>query len=133
MKIASQSSSAQVLKSLTKRNLSPQAWIYHKSLKPHKEVLGRAHKGFRMSIFVGGTSSLQRMVTPTRDLEWLSRRTTEYHSSKDDAMGVVEDLDELGKLGRGFSSMDNLEKVDIGDGVIPQPTYVNSHLNTSQK
>jgi hypothetical protein len=51
---------AQVLKSLTKRNLSTQAWIYHKSLKPHKEVLGRAHKGFRMNIFAGGTSSLQR-------------------------------------------------------------------------
>jgi hypothetical protein len=55
------------------------------------------------------------MVTATRDLEWLSRRTSEYHSSKDDAMGVVGDLDELGKLGRGFSSMDDLEKVDIGD------------------
>jgi hypothetical protein len=50
---------AQVLKSLTKRNLSPQAWIYHKSLKPHKEVLGRAHKDFIMSIFIGETSNLQ--------------------------------------------------------------------------
>jgi hypothetical protein len=39
----------------------------------------------------------------------------EYHLYTDDAMGVVEDLDELGKLGRGFSSMDNLEKVDIAD------------------
>jgi hypothetical protein len=27
-----------------------------------------------------------------RDLEWLSRRIVEYRSSKDDAMGVVEDL-----------------------------------------
>jgi hypothetical protein len=42
----------------------------------------------------------------------------------DDTMGVVEDLDELGKPGQGFSSMDNLEKVDIGDGVVAQPTYV---------
>jgi hypothetical protein len=42
------------------RNLSPQAWIYHKSLKPHKEVLERAHKVFKMSIFVGETSNLQR-------------------------------------------------------------------------
>jgi hypothetical protein len=50
---------AQVLKSLTKRNLSTQTWIYHKSLKPHKEVLGRAHKGFRMRVFIGGTSSSQ--------------------------------------------------------------------------
>jgi hypothetical protein len=50
----------------------------------------------------------------------------------DDAMGVVEDLDELGKLGRGFSSMEHLEKVDIGDGVVPRPTYVSVQLNTRQ-
>jgi hypothetical protein len=48
-------------------------------------------------------------------------------------MGVVEDLDELGKVGRGFSSMDDLEKVDIGDGVIPRPTYVSARLNTNNK
>jgi hypothetical protein len=57
----------------------------------------------------------------------------EYHSYMDDAMGMVEDLYELGKLGRGFSSMDDLEKVDIGDGVIPRPTYVGARLNTGQK
>jgi hypothetical protein len=51
----------------------------------------------------------------------------------DDAMGMMEDLDVLGKLGQGFSSMDDLEKVDIGDGVIPQPTYVSARLNTCQK
>jgi hypothetical protein len=73
------------------------------------------------------------MVMATRDLEWLSRQTTEYCSSKDDAMGVVEDLDELGKLGRGFSSLDDLEKVDICDGVILRSTYVSARLNTSQK
>jgi hypothetical protein len=39
------------------------------------------------------------MAVATRDLEWLSRRTAEYRSSKDDAMGMVEDLDERGKLG----------------------------------
>jgi hypothetical protein len=48
-------------------------------------------------------------------------------------MGVVEDLDELGKLGRGFSSMDDIEEVDIGDGVISWPTYVSARLNTGQK
>jgi hypothetical protein len=72
------------------------------------------------------------MVTAARDLEWLSRWTSEYRSSKDDAMVVVEVLDELGKLGRDFSSMDNLGKVDMGDGVVPQPTYVSARLNMSQ-
>jgi hypothetical protein len=73
------------------------------------------------------------MAMAIGDLEWLSRQTVEYRSSKDDAMGVVEDLDELGKLGWGFSSMDDLEKVDIGDGVVHRPTYVSARLNTSQK
>jgi hypothetical protein len=73
------------------------------------------------------------MMSVSKDLEFLSRRTTEYRSYTEDVMGVVEDLDELGKLGRGFSSMDDLEEVDIGDGVISRPTYVSAHLNTSQK
>jgi hypothetical protein len=72
-------------------------------------------------------------MSVSKDLEWLSRRTTEYRSYTDDAMDVVEDLDELGKPGRCFSSMDDLEKVDICDGVIPQPTYVSARLSTSQK
>jgi hypothetical protein len=29
--------------------------------------------------------------------------------------------------------MDDLEKIDIGDGIVPWPTYVSVHLNTSQK
>jgi hypothetical protein len=29
--------------------------------------------------------------------------------------------------------MDDLEEVDIGDGVVSRPTYVSAHLNTSQK
>jgi hypothetical protein len=29
--------------------------------------------------------------------------------------------------------MDNLEKVDIGDGVVPRPTYVSARLSMSQK
>jgi hypothetical protein len=49
------------------------------------------------------------MMTVSKDHEWLRWWTMEYRSYMDDAMGVVEDLDELGKLGRGFSSMDDLE------------------------
>jgi hypothetical protein len=57
----------------------------------------------------------------------------EYRSSKDNAMGMVKDLDELGKLGRGFSSMDDIEKVYIGDGVVPRATYGSARLNMSKK
>jgi hypothetical protein len=73
------------------------------------------------------------MEAINRHLEWLSRQTAEYCSSAGHAIGVVEDLDELGKLGRGFSSMDDLEEIDIGDGVIPQPTYETARLDINQK
>jgi hypothetical protein len=73
------------------------------------------------------------MMLVSKDLEWLSRQAVEYRSYTDDAMGVVEDLDELGKLGPVFSSMDDLEEVDIADGVISWPTHVSARLNTSQK
>jgi hypothetical protein len=32
------------------------------------------------------------MMSVSKDLEWLSRRTAEYRSYMDDAMGVAEDL-----------------------------------------
>jgi hypothetical protein len=53
------------------------------------------------------------MMLVSKDLVWLSRWTAEYRSYTEDAMGVMEDLDELGKLGRGFSFMDDLEEVDM--------------------
>jgi hypothetical protein len=58
-------------------------------------------------------------MSVSNDLEWLSRWTAEYH--------------EFGKLGRGFSSMDDLEKVYICDGVIPRPTYVSARLKNKPK
>jgi hypothetical protein len=39
------------------------------------------------------------MMSVSKDLEWLSSWIAEYRSYMNDAMGVVEDLDELGKLG----------------------------------
>jgi hypothetical protein len=73
------------------------------------------------------------MMSVSKDPEWLSRQTIEYQSYTNDAMGVVEDLDGLDKIGRGFSSMDDLEEVDIGDGVVSRPIYLSARLNTSQK
>jgi hypothetical protein len=72
-------------------------------------------------------------MSVSKDLGWLSRWTAEYHSYMDDILGMMEDIDKLGKLGRGFSSMEDLEKVDIGDRVIPHTTYVSAPLNTGQK
>jgi hypothetical protein len=46
---------------------------------------------------------------------------------------AIEDFDDLDKLGQGFTSADPLEKVDLGDGNIPRPTFVNKNLLADHK
>ena len=48
-----------------------------------------------------------------------------------DMCEAIEDSDDLDKLGQGFASADPLEKVDIGDGTIPRPTFVIKVLSAS--
>jgi hypothetical protein len=38
-----------------------------------------------------------------------------------------------GKLGQGFSVVDELKEVDIGDGSTPRPTYISARLSKEQK
>jgi hypothetical protein len=46
---------------------------------------------------------------------------------------AIEDSEDLDKLGQGFTSVDPLEKVDLGDGSIPRPTFVNKNLSVEYK
>jgi hypothetical protein len=46
---------------------------------------------------------------------------------------AIEDFDEVEKLGQGFSSADTLEEIDIGDGIIPRPTFVNKNMSLEHK
>jgi hypothetical protein len=46
---------------------------------------------------------------------------------------VVDDFNDLGKLGHGFSSVDELEEVDIRDESVPKPTFVGVKLTTDQR
>jgi hypothetical protein len=55
------------------------------------------------------------MLDKGNSLEWLHQRTEEYRSGKNDVHDLVEDLEHEGKLGQGFSLMDCLEEMDIGD------------------
>ena len=47
--------------------------------------------------------------------------------------GAIEEFSDSDKLGLGFTSADPLEKVDIGDGSIPRPTFVNANLSDDWK
>ena len=46
---------------------------------------------------------------------------------------AIENFGDFDKLGQGFTSADPLEKVDIGDGSIPRPTFVNANLSIDYK
>ena len=67
------------------------------------------------------------------NLEWLQKWVEQYLSSKNDMCKVIEEFEELDKLGQGFTSTDPLEEVDIGDGSIPRLTFVNKNLKADYK
>jgi hypothetical protein len=62
------------------------------------------------------------------NLECLQQRREHYQAHKNDMCESIKDFDDLSKLGQGFTSVDPLEEVDIGDGTIPRPAFVNKNL-----
>jgi hypothetical protein len=46
---------------------------------------------------------------------------------------IIEEFRDLDKLGQGFTSVDPLEEIDIGDGKTPRPTFVNKTLETDPR
>ena len=67
------------------------------------------------------------------NVEWLKHRVEQYRANKTDACEAIDDFDELDKLGQGFTSADPLEQVDIGDGSMPRPTFINQNLEADYK
>ena len=65
--------------------------------------------------------------------EWLQQRLDQYRAHTNDMFEAIEDSGDLDKLGQGFTSADPLEKVDIGDGTIARPTFVNKNLSAEYK
>ena len=53
--------------------------------------------------------------------------------SQNDMCETIEESEDMDKLGHGFMSADPLEKVDLGDGAIPRPTFVNKNLSVEYK
>ena len=66
-------------------------------------------------------------------IKWLQKRTEEYRSGKNDMHETIEDFDDMEKLGHGFSSADPLEEIDIGDGNVPKPTFINANMEAGQR
>jgi hypothetical protein len=62
------------------------------------------------------------MASKEGELSWLVEIMEQYHFAQNGIGEVVEDFDDMGKLGSGFVLSDKLEEVDIGDGSISRPT-----------
>ena len=60
-------------------------------------------------------------------------RIEHYRSRPNDMCEAIEYTEDMDKLGQVFTSANPLEKVDIGDGSVPRPTFVNANLSTKYK
>ena len=65
--------------------------------------------------------------------EWLQKRLDKYWAERNDMCEAIEELDDMYKLGQGFTSADPLEEVDIGDGIVPRPTFVSKNSEADYK
>src|SRR3954464_9574183 len=73
------------------------------------------------------------MMNKDSSIKWLQQRTKEYHSEKRDMHETIEEFEDMEKLGHGFSSADPLEEIDIGDGSVPSPTFINADFKADEK
>ena len=67
------------------------------------------------------------------DADWLLDRIEYYVSRMNDMCEAIEDTEDMDKLGQEFTSADPLGKIDIEDGSVPRPTFVNANLSAKYK
>ena len=46
-----------------------------------------------------------------------------------DMCEAIEDLEDIDKLGQGFTLADPFENVDIENGIVPMLTFINTNLS----
>jgi hypothetical protein len=88
---------------------------------------GNNHKGARFSIqpYISCNVSSVNEYDKVADLNDRPKLFLSRSSS------ICSNLADDGKLGYGFTSVDELEEVDIGPGDKPQPTFVSKKLDPS--
>lgn len=68
------------------------------------------------------------------NFEWLNICVEHYQDGfQTNTCESINHFDELVKLWQGFMSTDTLDKVDIGDGSILHPTFMNQNLEADYK
>jgi hypothetical protein len=74
-----------------------------------------------------------KMLSKEESIAWLQRHTAAYRSNESGMGELVEDFNDVGKLGQGFTSADDLQEINLGDEHKARPTYINASLSTGQK
>jgi hypothetical protein len=72
-------------------------------------------------------------MSTQKNVEWLRHCTEQYRSTTNNMCEVIEDFDEVEKLGQVFSSSDPLGEIDIGDGITPWLTFVYKNMSLEHK
>lgn len=54
--------------------------------------------------------------------------TPSQRASNSSELSTIVEFKDLDKLGLGFTLVDSLEEIDIGDGKTPRPNFVNKTL-----
>jgi hypothetical protein len=54
-------------------------------------------------------------------------------ASNSSKVSTIDKFRDNDKLGHGFTSVNPLEKIDIGDGKTPRPTFVNKTLEVDPR
>jgi hypothetical protein len=73
------------------------------------------------------------MAGKESDIKWLARRASEYHLAENDMGEIVEGFEDVGKLGHGFTVVDELDEIDLGDRITKRLTYLSKNLTQKQK
>jgi hypothetical protein len=73
------------------------------------------------------------MIDTQGNMDWSRRQMEQQHSRKNDNGDVIEDLGGEGKLDQGFSTVDDLEEVDIGNGDTPMTTFISASMSQEHK
>jgi hypothetical protein len=62
-------------------------------------------------------------MSAKKNVEWLRRRIEQYRCTTNDMCEVIEDFEDVEKLGKCFSLADPLKEIDIGDRITSRPTF----------
>jgi hypothetical protein len=107
----------------------------HESLVTESSASKAGRSGLSQNSSIFKTEHLlQRKDSITDDPAPETGESAITQRSSDSSVGdMIQEFRDLDKLGKGFTSADPLEEIDIGDGKTARPTFVNKTLETDPR